>query len=330
MNKVVTRFAPSPTGFMHIGGMRTALFAYLLARKNNGTFILRIEDTDKARQIEGSIEHIQKALSWVGIEWDYGPDKPGPFGSCIQSERLDIYKAYAQKLIDKGLAYPDPYTEEEVETFRKKAEAEKRPFLYREYRPETFQTWDGTKPLRFKVPTIKRSRWTDAVRGELEAGEEMLDDFVIIKSDGYPTYNFAHIIDDHEMGVTHVLRADEFISSTPKFLSLYEALEIPLPVFGTLPPILREDRTKKLGKRDGAKDVLEYQREGYLPEAFMNYLTLIGWHPSDDREVMSRQEILEAFSLERIQKAGAVFDEEKLKWFNREYIKKLSDADFVA
>jgi glutamyl-tRNA synthetase len=328
--EVITRFAPSPTGFMHIGGIRTALFAYLWARKNNGTFILRIEDTDKEREVEGSIEHIQEALSWLGIEWDYGPDKPGPFGSCIQSERLDSYKKFAQKLMDKGLAYPDPHTPEQIETYKKKADAEKRPFLVREYRPETFEKkWDGTKPLRFKVPTVKRWKWNDAVRGELEAGEEAVDDFIILKSDGYPTYNFAHIIDDHLMRVTHILRGDEFISSTPRFLSLYEGLGFEPPVLCTLPPILRDDRIKKLGKRDGAKDVLEYRTEGFLPEALFNCLAFLGWHPSDDREVMTAPEIMQEFTLERIQKAGAVFSEEKLAWFNHHYILKLSDEAFI-
>lgn len=327
--KIITRFAPSPTGFMHIGSLRTALFAYLWARKNNGVFILRIEDTDKEREVEGSIQHIQVALKWIGIEWDYGPDKPGPFGSCIQSDRIASHKKYAEKLIAKGLAYPDPYTPEEIEKFRAQAVAEKRPFLYRNHRPEKFEAWDGTKPLRFKVPEIKRSKWHDIVRGDLEAGEEMMDDFILIKSDGYPTYNFAHIIDDYEMGVTHILRADEFISSTPKFLSLYEALEITPPKFATLPPILREDRTKKLGKRDGAKDVMEYKKEGYLPEAMANYLALLGWHPSDDREIFSMQELAKEITLERIQKSGAVFDEEKLNWINKKHLEKMSDADFM-
>ena len=195
-DKVVTRFAPSPTGFLHIGGVRTALYAWLWARKNNGTFILRIEDTDKNREVEGSIAHIQESLQWLGLDWDYGPDKPGDFGSCLQSDRLDVYNKYAEKLIDKGLAYPDPYTAEEVEKFREQAQEEKRPFLFRNHRPDTFEEWDGTKPLRFKVPEIKRYEWQDEVRGKLSAGEEMLDDIIIIKADGYPTYNFAHIIDD--------------------------------------------------------------------------------------------------------------------------------------
>lgn len=322
--KVVTRFAPSPTGFLHIGGVRTALYAYLYARKNAGTFILRIEDTDKGREVAGSIDHIQKSLSWVGINWDYGPDKPGPFGSCIQSERLASYKKYAEILIEKGLAYPDPYTAEEVEVFRKKAAEEKRPFLYRNHRPATFLKWDGTKPLRLKVPEVKRYIWHDAVRGELSAGEEMLDDVILIKSDGYPTYNFAHIIDDHEMGVTHIMRADEFIASTPKFLSIYDALGFTYPVFVSLPPILRDDRTKKLGKRDGAKDILDYRNEGFLPEAMTNFLALIGWNPGTEQEVFSMQELIEAFDLSKIHRAGAAFNEEKLLWMNKQHLNKLS------
>jgi len=328
MDKIVTRFAPSPTGFMHIGSIRTALFAYLYARKHNGTFILRIEDTDKEREVEGSIEHIQKSLKWLSISWDYGPDKPGPFGSCIQSERLDSYKLYAQKLIEKGLAYPDPYSKEELEAFRAEAQARKEPFLYRNHRPETFDAWDGTTPLRLKVPEVKRSKWRDAVRGELEAGEEMVDDIILIKADGYPTYNFAHIIDDLEMGVTHIMRGDEFISSVPKFLSIYEALGIDHPTFVTLPPILRDDRTKKLGKRDGAKDILSYKEDGYLPEALVNFLALIGWNPGTDQEIFSYEELIAAFEIENIQRSGGAFNEEKLLWMNREYVQKLDEETF--
>lgn len=328
--KVVTRFAPSPTGFVHVGGVRTAIYAYLWAKKNNGTFILRIEDTDKGREVPGSIDHIQESLKWMGIDWDYGPGMDNPFGSAIQSERLPTYIEYAHKLIEKGLAYPDPYTAEEVDVFRKKAEGEKRAFLYRDHRPETFGTWDGTTALRFKVPELKRYEWTDEVRGELSAGPEALDDIVIIKADGYPVYAFAHIIDDYNMGVTHVLRADEWISSTPRFLSLYEALEIPRPKLATLPPILRSDRTKKLGKRDGAKDVLDYKKEGYLPEAMFNFLALIGWNPGGEKEIFSKEELISIFELERIQKAGAIFNEEKLDWMNKEHIKKLGTSEQFA
>lgn len=321
--KVVTRFAPSPTGFMHIGGIRTALFAYLFAKKNNGTFILRIEDTDKEREVEGSIEHIKDSLRWLGIDWDIGPDNPGEFGSVIQSERLPSYLEYANKLIEKGLAYPDPYTQDELSEFRKKAEEEKRPFLFRDYRPATFDTWDGKKPLRLKVPEIKRYKWNDAVRGDLEAGEEALDDFILIKGDGYPTYNFAHIIDDLNMGVTHIMRGDEFISSTPRFLSLYDALGITPPVFVTLPPILRDDRTKKLGKRDGAKDILDYREDGYLPSAMVNFLALIGWNPGTEQEVFTKEELIKIFDISKIQKAGGAFNSEKLDWINKEHLKRL-------
>ena len=317
--KIVTRFAPSPTGFMHVGGVRTAIFAYLWAKKNKGDFILRIEDTDKAREVEGSIEHIIESLNWLKVKYNLGP--------FIQSERLDLYKKYANILIEKGLAYPDPYTEEEVEIWRKEAEENKKPFLYREHRPENFDTWDGTKPLRFKVPEIKRYEWEDSVFGKLSAGEEALDDFILIKGDGYPTYNFTHIVDDIEMNVTHVMRGQEFISSTPKFLSLYEGLGINPPIFVTLPPILGEKGTKKLSKRDGAKDILDYRTEGYLPEAMFNFLAFLGWNPGGEKEIYSISELIEVFDINKIQKSGAKWNDEKLDWMNREHIKKLSEEE---
>lgn len=323
-SKVVTRFAPSPTGFIHVGNIRTALYAWAWARKNNGTFILRIEDTDKSREVDGSIERIIESLSWLGICWDEGVDIGGEHAPYKQSERLESYRKYAKILIEKGFAYPDPYTNQEVAALRLQAEDEGKTFLFRDFRPETFEAWDGTKPLRFKVPELKNYTWNDAVRGELSAGVDALDDFILIKSDGYPTYNFAHIIDDLEMGVTHIMRADEFIASTPKFLSLYEALGITPPVFVTLPPILGEAGTKKLGKRDGAKDVLEYRSEGYLPEAMVNFLSLLGWNPGGEKEIMTGKEICSLFTLERIHKAGAMFNEEKLLWMNREHMKMQS------
>jgi glutamyl-tRNA synthetase len=325
--QIVTRFAPSPTGFLHIGGVRTAIYAWLWARKNKGKFILRIEDTDKEREVPGSIDHIIKSLKWVGLDWDYGPDTKNETTSFIQSERLGIYKKYADMLVEKGLAYADPYTEEELETFRQKAEEEKRPFLYRDHRPENPPAWDGTKPLRLKIKEIKNSEWHDVTRGKLKAGAEALDDFVLIKSDGYPTYNFAHVIDDYEMGVTHIMRADEFIASTPKFLALYEALEIDRPEFVTLPPILGKDGKKKLGKRDGAKDFLEYSKDGYLPEAMLNFLAFIGWNPGDEREIMTREELIEAFDIKQIHVSGGRFNEEKLDWINHEHLKKLTEKE---
>lgn len=319
---VVTRFAPSPTGFMHVGGVRTALYAWAWAKKNKGTFILRIEDTDKAREVEGSIEHIIESLRWLGITWDEGVDIGGKHAPYKQSERLPSYVNYAKKLLEKGYAYPDPYSSQEVATLREQAEKEGRTFLFRDFRPATFEVWDGTRPLRFKVPELKSYSWNDAVRGELSAGIEALDDFILIKSDGYPTYNFAHIIDDLEMGVTHIMRADEFIASTPKFLSLYEALEIIPPTFVTLPPILGEGGNKKLGKRDGAKDILDYRTEGYLPEAMINFLALLGWNPGGEQEIMTPEEICSLFSIEHIHKGGAMFNEEKLLWMNKEHIRR--------
>ncbi|MBU3668563.1 MAG: glutamate--tRNA ligase [Candidatus Taylorbacteria bacterium] len=331
--KPVTRFAPSPTGYMHVGGARTALYAWAFARKQGGTFILRIEDTDKEREVPGSIEHIIESLRWLGLEWDEGVNIGGPHAPYKQSERLESYKKYAQMLHDAGLAYADPYTAEELESFRKKAEEEKRPFLYRDHRPENPPVWDGTKPLRLKITDITSYGWNDLIRGDLKAGPEALDDFILLKSDGYPTYNFAHIIDDLEMGVTHIFRADEFISSTPKFLALYDALkkvtEIERPLFATLPPIMGPDGKKKLGKRDGAKDLLDYQKDGILPEAMMNFLAFIGWNPGTEQEIFTPKELVDAFDISGIQKAGGALNEEKLLWVNKEHLKRLTDAEFL-
>jgi len=325
--KVVTRFAPSPTGFIHVGNIRTALYSWLLARKNNGQFILRIEDTDKEREVRGSIEHIQKSLKWLGLNWDQGPDVGGPYVPYIQSERLSLYKKYADILIKKGLAYADPYTEEEIEKWRTEAEKDKKPFLYREHRPENFTTWDGTKPLRFKIPELKKTEWKDVVWGELSAGSEALDDFILIKSDGYPTYNFAHVVDDIEMGVTHVVRGQEFISSTPKFLALYEALDVAPPFFVTTPPIMGADGKKKLGKRDGAKDILDYEKEGYLPEAMINYLAFLGFNPGGEKEIYTREELIEVFDLHKIQRSGAQWSDDKLNWMNKEHMKMMPSKE---
>ena len=329
MSPIVTRFAPSPTGFMHVGGVRTALYAWLFARKHGGRFILRVEDTDKEREVVGSIPHIIESLAWLGIEWDEGVDVGGPHAPYLQSERLDIYLSYAQRLIDAGHAYPDPYSESELELLREKAIADKRPFLFRDYRPATTEAWDRTKPLRFRAPRIARYEWHDLVRGNLSAGEEAIDDFILIKSDGYPTYNFAHIVDDILMGVTHVMRGEEFISSTPKFLSLYEALGATAPLFVTMPVILGPDGKKKLSKRDGAKDILDYRTEGYLPEAMVNYLALLGWNPGTEQEYFSKEELISVFDLERIQVSGAHFDETKLLSINQYWMRKLSDTDFI-
>lgn len=319
---VVTRFAPSPTGMMHVGGLRTALFAWLWARKNHGTFILRIEDTDKEREVPGSKEQIIDSLRWIGITYDEGPDIGGPNAPYLQSERLDSYKRWGQKLVDAGFAYADTFTEAEVEAFRAEAEASKQPFLFRNHRPENPPVWDGTQPLRFKTP-IKTYTWHDVARGELSAGVEAVDDIILIKGDGYPTYNFAHIIDDIEMKVTHVMRGEEFIPSTPKYLAIYEALGLEHPVYVTMPPILGPGGTKKLSKRDGAKSALDYAEEGYTPEAVLNYLALLGWNPGTEKEVFTKDELIETFDIERIQRSGAQLDEKKLNWISREHIRAL-------
>ena len=260
-----TRFAPSPTGYIHLGNVRTALYTYLVARAHQGDFILRIEDTDQARFVEGAEEMILETLNWLGLNWDEGPtlnnpkEESGNFGPYHQTDRRDIYIKWAKKMISEGLAYADPYTPEEVQVFRDKAKAEKRAFLYRDHRPENPPEWQLGMPLRFKVPEIKRYSWKDAVMGELSAGPEALDDFILIKADGLPTYNFAHIIDDFEMQVTHVIRGSEYIASTPKYLSLYEALKITPPILAHVPHIMAPSGNKKLGKRDGAKSVTEYR-----------------------------------------------------------------------
>jgi glutamyl-tRNA synthetase len=325
-----TRFAPSPTGYIHVGNVRAALFPWLLARQQSGKFILRIEDTDQARFVEGATDLILDTLDWLNIDWDEGPRKGGDYGPYIQTERREHYHAWAQKLIDKGLAYADPYAAEEVDAFRDQAKAEKRAFLYRDHRPENPPVWDGTQPLRFKVPEVKRYTWNDPVMGELTAGPEALDDFILIKSDGLPTYNFAHIVDDYEMGITHVVRGLEYISSIPKYLSLYDALEIEWPVLACLPHIMAPDGKKKLGKRDGAKSVTEYREQGILPEAMLNFLASMGWNDGTEQEIFTRQELIEKFSLDRVQRSGARFDEQRLLWLNGQHIRLLSLDDLSA
>lgn len=314
-SSVKTRFAPSPTGYMHVGGVRTALFAWLVAKQAAGTFVLRIEDTDQAREVEGSDKHIQECLQWLRLTWAEGP--------VYQSQRLELYKEYAQKLIDAGRAYADPYIAEEVQAFREQARDKKKPFLYRNHRPENPPAWDGTTPLRFKSDP-KDYAWHDAVMGDMHAGKEAIDDFILIKSDGFPTYNFAHIVDDADMGITHIIRGQEFVASTPNYLNLYEALGIDKPTLASVPPIMNEQGNKKLSKRDGAKDLLQYRDEGYLPEAMINFLASLGWNDGTEQEEFTVDELIEKFSLERIQKSGARFDERRLLWLNGAHIRKLT------
>lgn len=325
MTKVVTRFAPSPTGFLHVGGIRTALFAYLVAKQADGQFILRLEDTDQKREVEGSAEHLIESLRALGLDYDQGPDIDGPHAPYQQSKRLDIYHAWAKRLVESGRAYADPYTSEELNLFRESAKAAKKPFLYRDHRPENPPVWDGKLPLRFRSDP-KAYQWHDAVMGDLRTGPEVVDDFILIKSDGFPTYNFAHIVDDAEMQVTHVIRGQEFLSSMPNYLNLYEALDLNRPVFATMPHIMNEQGNKKLSKRDGAKDVLDYLKEGYLPEALLSFIATLGWNDGTEQEVFTRAELIEKFSLERVQRSGARFDEKRLLWMNGVFIRE-SDAE---
>lgn len=323
---VRTRFAPSPTGFLHVGNIRTGLFAWLVAQHAGGTFVLRLEDTDKKREVEGSAQHLKACLEILGITYTEGLDVGGPYGPYKQSERLETYKQWAQKLIDSGRAYADPYTPQELQTFRDQAKADKKAFLYRDHRPENPPAWDGTTPLRFKSDP-KAYSWHDEVMGDLSTGPEVIDDIILIKSDGYPTYNFAHIIDDAEMHITHILRGQEFISSQPNYFNLYEALGITPPIFATMPHILAESGTKKLGKRDGAKDVLDYIRDGILPEALMNFIASLGWNDGTEQEIFSREELIAKFTLDRVQRSGARFDEQRLLWMNGQWIRKLDIDD---
>ncbi len=323
MTEVRTRFAPSPTGFLHVGGIRTALFAYLVAKQSGGTFVLRLEDTDKSREVAGSREHLLASLKALHLDYDEGPDIGGDYGPYVQSERLGIYAQYAQKLIDAGLAYADPYTSEEIQSFREKAQAEKRAFRYRDYRPEVLPAWDGTKPLRFKS-TPKSYTYHDEVMGDITTSPEVIDDLILIKSDGYPTYNFAHIVDDAEMQISHVIRGQEFISSMPNFLALYEALGLERPIFAHMPHIMNEQGNKKLGKRDGAKDVLDYIRDGYLPETLDSFIATLGWNDGTEQEVFTMDELVEKFDLSRVQKSGARFDEKRLLWMNGHFIRELT------
>jgi glutamyl-tRNA synthetase len=324
-----TRFAPSPTGALHSGTIRTTVFAWLLAKHTGGQFLLRIEDTDQKREVPGAVENIMESIQWLGIEWDEGPDIGGPYSPYTQSQRLEVYKQWATKLYEEGKAYADPYSAEELQAFREAAQKAKKPFLYRDHRPENPPAWDGSQPLRIKLDP-KSWSWNDAIMGEITMGPEMIDDFILMKSDGFPTYNFAHIIDDHLMKITHVLRSQEFLSSIPKYLAVHEALELPMPINATVPPVQDETGRAKLSKRKGAKPVLEYRDLGYLPEAMLNFLASMGWNDGTEQEIFTRDELIEKFSLERVQKSGAIFDEKRLLWMNGMHIRQLSIDDLTA
>ena len=322
--EIVTRFAPSPTGYIHIGNVRSAIYPYLFARQNGGKMILRIEDTDRERYVEGATELIEDTLKWLGMDWNEGPIVGGENGPYFQSERLEVYHEWARKLIAAGRAYADPTPAEKIDEYRRECTEKKIPFLYRNFRPTDTPEWEPGIPLRFKSEP-KDYDWTDAVMGEMHAGPEVQDDIILIKKDGYPTYNFAHIVDDAEMGVTHVMRGVEYLSSTPNYLGLYDAFGLSRPVFVSLPHILAPTGNKKLGKRDGAKSVTEYRDDGVLAEAMFNYLACLGWNDGTEQEIYTKEELIEKFSLDKIQTSGARYDETKLLWMNGQWIRKIYD-----
>ncbi|MBN2463429.1 MAG: glutamate--tRNA ligase [Dehalococcoidia bacterium] len=324
---VRVRFAPSPTGYPHLGNIRTALFNWAFARHNNGIFILRIEDTDVARMVEGAIDVILESLRWLGLDWDEGP--------YFQSKRLELYREAADRLLKQELAYHCYCSPQRLGAMRQEQMKRKQPPGYdrhcrnltREQRAEMEAS--GIIPVvRFKSPPEGQTYFNDLLRGQIIFENSTLDDFVLLKSDGYPTYHLANIVDDHEMEISHVLRADEWLSSTPRHVLLYQAFGWQPPQFAHLPMILGPDRSK-LSKRHGATAITEYQEQGYLPEAMFNFLVLLGWALDDKTEFLTRDEIVKHFSLERISKTAAVFNKDKLEWMNGVYIRGLSLEEFV-
>ncbi|MCS6950887.1 MAG: glutamate--tRNA ligase [bacterium] len=317
---VRVRFAPSPTGSPHIGNIRTALFTWLFARKHGGVFILRIEDTDRARYVEGSVQEIMDSLRWLGLDWDEGP--------YFQSQRLPLYREVAEQLVATGHAYRCYCTPERLEELRRQQEAAKQPtgydrkcrYLSEEERAK-IEAAGTPYVIRFAMPLEGETVFYDEIRGEIRFENALLDDFVMLKSDGYPTYHLASVTDDHHMGITHVIRGEEWISSTPRHVQIYRALGWEMPKFAHLPMILGTDR-KKLSKRHGSVQFVEYIQQGYLPEAMFNFLALLGWSADEDRELYSREELIERFDLSGVQENPAIFDGQKLLWMNGMYIRR--------
>lgn len=336
-DSVRVRFAPSPTGKLHIGGARTAIYNWAFARANGGTFILRIDDTDPTRSTDENTQIILRAMHWLGLDWDEGPEVGGDFGPYSQTERLDLYKQTAERLLAEGKAYPCFCTPEQLAADREAAQARKDPFQGYQRRCRDLSTEeaqariDAGEPyvLRIKVPEDRGNVViNDAVHGEVTFDAKELDDFVIFRSDGTPTYNFATVVDDALMGITHVIRGDDHLSNTPRQVMVYEAMGAPVPVFAHISMILGADG-KKLSKRHGATSVEEYRDAGYLSDAFVNYLALLGWSLDGETTVIPRDVLASQFSLERISKNPATFDPKKLDWMNAEYINAMSNADFA-
>lgn len=334
MKKIRTRFAPSPTGYMHIGNLRTALFEYLIAKHEDGDFILRIEDTDQGRLVEGAVDIIYDTLKEVGLTHDEGPDIGGDFGPYVQSERLGMYKEYADQLVDLGGAHYCFCGEEEVERQRQEAEALGISFKYDDpckHIPVAEARARIAAGESYVVrQTIKQSGETyfdDEVYGRIEVDNKTLDESVLLKSDGFPTYNFANIVDDHQMGITHVVRGNEYLSSTPKYNLIYQSFGWDIPTYVHCPPVMKDEH-QKLSKRNGDASFQDLVAKGYLPHAILNYIALLGWSPETEQEIYTLEELIKAFDMKRISKSPAIFDIDKLTWMNGVYLREMSVDEF--
>ena len=331
---VRTRFAPSPTGYMHVGNLRTALYAYLTAKSMGGKMILRIEDSDQERQVEGAVDIIYNTMRETGLLWDEGPDIGGPVGPYVQSERIGIYKEYALKLVELGAAYYCFCDKERLEEVRELQKASGIAPQYdrhcRNLTPEEVQAkLDAGEPyvIRQKVPLEGTTTFDDVVYGSITVENSTLDDQILLKADGFPTYNFANVVDDHLMGITHVIRGSEYLSSAPKYNLLYEAFGWEIPIYMHCPPVMK-DATHKLSKRNGDASYQDLVAQGYLKEAILNYILLLGWSPKGEKEVFSLPEMIEAFDIHGISKSPAIFDTVKLRFLNGEYIRALTPEQF--
>lgn len=335
MKQIRTRFAPSPTGYLHIGGLRTALYAWLFARKNNGTFILRIEDTDQQREVAGATELIYRTMKETGLVYDEGPDIGGPAGPYIQSERKEIYQQYAHKLVDLGGAYYCFCTKEEIDRRREKAEAAGGAFRYdRQCMPISIEQArkrianGESYVVRQRIPDSGEAFFDDLVFGRISVDVSELEDGVLLKSDGLPTYNFANVVDDSLMGITHIIRGTEYLSSTPKYNLIYRSFGFDIPQYIHVPPVMK-DAQRKLSKRHGDASYEDFIAKGYLKEAILNYIALLGWNPRSEREIFSLDELVQAFDVEGLSKSPAIFDVQKLTWMNAEYIRAMDAQTFT-
>lgn len=333
--RVRTRFAPSPTGYMHIGNLRTALYAYLIAKKDGGDFILRIEDTDQERYVEGAVDVIYKTLRLAGLNWDEGPDIGGPVGPYVQSERMGMFKSYAEQLVQSGHAYYCFCDKERLDEVRKIQEASRIAPMYdrhcRNLTPEEVQEkLDAGVPyvIRQKMPLEGTTTFHDEIYGDITVENSTLDDQVLIKTDGMPTYNFANVVDDHLMGITHVIRGNEYLSSAPKYNLLYQAFGWEVPVYVHCAPVMK-DQTHKLSKRNGDASFQDLMEKGYLPQAVLNFIALLGWAPTGEQEIYTLDELKQAFSIHGISKSPAIFDDAKLRAINGAYVHQMSPEEFA-